>query len=144
MILRQSFGLATGKTAVQITALLVGQLQLAGLKPAMVRSTDQATAGRFAPLSLLAPLRQGVSHCRELRACFIYLGGGEIVLGELKKLRSDDATRRRRVAVRAVTRREKPDGERENGGGGRSHGRSLSARRCVRVKRSPNPLYSGR
>jgi hypothetical protein len=61
MILRQSFRLATGKTAVQITALLVGQVQLAGLKPAMVVSTDQASAGRFVPLSCIARLRQSVS-----------------------------------------------------------------------------------
>ena len=127
MSLRHGVGLATGKTAVQITALLVGQLLLAGFKPGMVVSTDQAPAARFAPLSFVARLRQGVSHRGELRvhrtrAGFIDLGCDEIVLRELEESHRDHATRRRWIAARAVTRGEQAgdeDGDHE----GRARGR---------------------
>jgi len=106
MIGLRRLGCATG-SAVQITALLVGELLLAGLKVSMVVSMDQAGSGRRAPLSCGASVRERVAHGRQLivdraRGCFIDARGREIVLRDIDEARRRGAARRRGVFRRAT------------------------------------------
>jgi len=78
----RGLGCSTG-SAVEITALLVGELLLAGLEPDAVVSMDQTVSGRRAPLPAGTGVSERVAQRRELvehhaRGDFIDLGVGEI------------------------------------------------------------------
>ena len=105
--------------AVQITALLVGELSLAALEADMVAGEHHARASRCAPPAVRAGPGQRVAHRGQLildRAPggVIDPGPAEVVPREIEEPRSDRAARRRGVARPAAARpARQPDGNDE-------------------------------